>query len=51
MEHCVEHEANAAAMQFAAHRGERRIVAETPVHAEIVGDVVAVRARFEDGSK
>src|ERR1700720_3117034 len=35
MKHSVEHQANAATMQLAAHRGERRVVAETPVHAEI----------------
>src|SRR5258708_22865319 len=49
MEHGVEHEANAATMQIAAHRGERRVLAEALVHAEIVGDVVAVRTRFENG--
>src|SRR5271166_6140517 len=45
----VEHEANAAAMQLAAESGERRVIAEAPVHSEIVGDVVAVSARLEDG--
>src|SRR5271154_7511883 len=51
VEHRVEHEANAAAMQFAADCGERGVVAEAPVHAEIVGDVVAVGARLEHGAE
>src|SRR5580693_6344556 len=51
VEHGVEHEANAAAMQLAAYRGERGVIAEAPVHAEIVGDVVAVGARLEDGAE
>src|SRR5580658_8603254 len=48
VEHGVEHEANAAAMQLAANRSERGVIAEAPVDAEIVGDVVAVGARLED---
>ena len=35
-------------MQLAANRGERGVIAEAPVDAEIVGDVVAVGARLED---
>ena len=51
VEHRVEHEANAAAMQLAAERGERGVIAEAPVYVEIVGDVVAVGARLEDGAE
>ncbi len=38
-------------MQLAAERGERRVIAEAPVYVEIVGDVVAVSARLEDGAE
>ena len=51
VEHGVEHEANAAAMQLTAKRGERGVIAEAPVDVEIVGDVVAVGARLEDGAE
>ncbi len=51
MEDRIEHQANSTPMQLAAERGERRFVAEAPVHVEIVGDVVAVRARFEHGAE
>src|SRR5277367_2598191 len=44
VEHRVEHEANAAAMQFAADCGERGVIAEAPVDVEIVGDIVTVSA-------
>lgn len=48
MEDRVEHHANAPAMQLVTYRGERRVIAEAAVDAEVVGDVVAVRAGFED---
>src|SRR5580704_4213258 len=51
VEHRVEHEADAAAMQLAADRGESGVIAEAPVHEEIVGDVVAVGARLQDGTE
>ncbi len=44
MEHRVEYQANAPAMQLLAQRGEHRVITEAPVHVEIVGSVVAVRA-------
>src|SRR5208337_534818 len=51
VEHGVEHEANAAAMRLAAESGQRGVIAEASVDVEIVGDVVAVGARLEDGAE
>jgi len=38
-------------MQLAAESGKRRVIAKAPVHVEIVGDIVAVSARLEDGAE
>src|SRR5271155_5613821 len=51
VEHRVENEANTSAMQLTADRAERGVIAEAPVDVEIVGDVVAVGARLEDGAE
>jgi hypothetical protein len=51
VEHGVEHETDAAAMQLAAESGERGVIAEAPVDVEIVGDIVTVGARLEDGAE
>src|SRR5271155_4410498 len=51
IEHSIDHDPNAAAMKLFAELGQHRVVTQPSVNAKVIGNVVAVRARFEYGSQ